>query len=62
MNRVRAQGDNRPMAGNPAAMNDLRAILADRQRLYARADAALDTAGRTVPESRAALLALVQGG
>lgn len=62
MNRVRAQGDNRPMAGNPAAMNDLRAILADRQRLYARADAALDTAGRTVAESRAALLSLVQGG
>ena len=62
MNRVRAQGDNRPMAGNPAAMNDLRAILADRQRLYARADTALDTAGRTVSESRAALLALVQVG
>lgn len=60
MNRVRAQGDNRPMAGNPAAMNDLRAILADRQRLYARADAALDTAGCTVSESRAALLSVVR--
>lgn len=50
------------MAGNPEAMNDLRAILADRQRLYARADAALDTAGRQVAESRLELAELVRGG
>ncbi len=62
MARVRAQDDNRPMAGNPEAMNDLRAILADRQRLYARADAALDTAGRQVAESRLELAELVRGG
>lgn len=50
MARVRAQGDERPMAGNPQAMDDLRKILASREPLYARADAIVNTANRTVDE------------
>jgi len=45
MARVVAQGDMRPMAGNSEAMDDLRSILAEREALYARADASLDTDG-----------------
>jgi XRE family transcriptional regulator, aerobic/anaerobic benzoate catabolism transcriptional regulator len=43
MNRVIAQGDLRPIAGNRAAMSDLKAILAAREADYARADTRLDT-------------------
>jgi XRE family transcriptional regulator, aerobic/anaerobic benzoate catabolism transcriptional regulator len=43
MNRVIAQGDLRPMAGNRTAMDDLKSILAAREPDYARADARLDT-------------------
>lgn len=51
MNRVVAQGDMRPMAGNREAMDDLRRILANREQLYAKADAVVETSGRTVGES-----------
>ena len=60
MSRVRAQGDERPMAGNPGAMDQLRSILEARRALYARASATLDTAGRTVDASLADLLALIE--
>lgn len=43
MQRVVAQGDLRPMAGNRAAMNDLKTILSAREADYARADMRLDT-------------------
>ena len=43
MDRVRLQGDNRPMEGNSQAMQELRAILSSREKLYARADAMVDT-------------------
>lgn len=46
MSRVVAQGDLRPMTGNRAAMNDLKAILAAREPDYARADARLDTSAQ----------------
>jgi XRE family aerobic/anaerobic benzoate catabolism transcriptional regulator len=59
MNRVLEQGDTRPMADNEQAMADLRRILDGRAALYAKADAAVDTAGRTVEESFAALEAVV---
>lgn len=59
MSRVLAQGDRRPMAGNSEAMEDLRRILAQREALYRKADAVLDTAGRTVEESLVELAALV---
>ncbi|HEX6977681.1 MAG TPA: helix-turn-helix transcriptional regulator [Alphaproteobacteria bacterium] len=59
MNRVIAQGDYRPMADNAEAMEDLRRILAGRESLYAKADATIDTSGRTVAESLAELLAVI---
>jgi len=48
MDRVKRQGDNRPMAGNPAAMAQLRSILTDREPLYALSDATVDTGEQTV--------------
>jgi len=48
MRRVRAQGDLRPMAHNPDAMNDLVAILDARAVDYRRAHAQLDTSRKSV--------------
>jgi XRE family aerobic/anaerobic benzoate catabolism transcriptional regulator len=50
MSRVVAQGDMRPMAQNPEAMSDLERILAERNQLYSKADATINTSGRTVQE------------
>jgi len=60
MDRVRAQGDTRPMAGNPAAMDQLRSILTSRESLYDRALAQLDTSGRTTAQSLTDLRALIE--
>jgi XRE family aerobic/anaerobic benzoate catabolism transcriptional regulator len=49
-NRVVAQGDQRPMAENPHAFEELRALLAARQKLYARADRTIDTSDRTIKQ------------
>ena len=46
MNRVVAQGDLRPMAGNRTAMNDLRSILAAREADYGRADIRINTSAQ----------------
>ncbi len=51
MSRVLRQGDTRPMAGNAEAMDDLRRILDNRKALYAKADAGLDTSGRTLDDA-----------
>jgi len=51
MERVRAQGDLRPMADNPRAMVQLREILKSRQSRYQQADYHLSTRARTVDES-----------
>ena len=54
MSRVIAQGDMRPFdsgGANTEALEDLRRILASREALYARADAVVDTAARTVKQS-----------
>lgn len=59
MTRVREQGDERPMAGNPEAMAQLRSILTSRETLYGKAQAQLDTSGRDVEESLDQLLALI---
>ncbi|HKY95569.1 MAG TPA: helix-turn-helix transcriptional regulator [Kiloniellales bacterium] len=59
MGRVLAQGDRRPMADNPEAMDDLRRILTEREALYAKADRRLDTAGLTVQQALERLVALV---
>jgi XRE family aerobic/anaerobic benzoate catabolism transcriptional regulator len=42
-NRVVQQGDQRPMARNPHAMAELRALLAARERFYSEAEVVVDT-------------------
>ena len=59
MSRVRAQGDTRPMAGNPEAMEQLKFILTSRDALYDQARAKLDTTGKSVSQSLEDLLALI---
>jgi XRE family aerobic/anaerobic benzoate catabolism transcriptional regulator len=59
MSRVIAQGDLRLMSENKEAMADLERILAARTPLYARADAVVDTAGRSVEASFSGLLAVL---
>jgi XRE family aerobic/anaerobic benzoate catabolism transcriptional regulator len=51
MARVIEQGDLRPMADNARAMDDLMAILASREPLYAKADFVLDTSGKSVQQN-----------
>lgn len=60
MMRVRAQGDERPMAGNPEAMEQLKSILTSREALYQQAEAQLDTSGLTVDQSITRLLTLIK--
>lgn len=48
MQRVVAQGDTRPMAGNAEAMEDLKRILAGRAPFYRKADLTFDTSGKTL--------------
>lgn len=48
MKRVVDQGDDRPMAGNRQAMQDLRNILSSREALYAQADAVIDTSSMDI--------------
>jgi len=55
MQRVMAQGDMRPMAGNREAMDDLRRILDGRSAFYARADLQVETSGRSLDEAFSAL-------
>lgn len=61
MARVRAQGDNRPMDGQPRAMDQLCTLLDARSAEYARADARLDTSGKTEDQSLKAILKLIRG-
>jgi XRE family aerobic/anaerobic benzoate catabolism transcriptional regulator len=60
MNRVAAQGDMRPMAGNQEAMEDLKGILAHRTPFYAKAEMHLDTSARPLDESFLSLRAMVR--
>ncbi len=62
MERVRAQGDTRPMAGNPEAMERLKRILSAREGDYARATAQLDTSGAKTKESADALVKIIKKG
>src|SRR5215510_12782617 len=59
MKRVMAQGDMRPMANSARAMEDLVSILRSREPLYAKADVALSTSGRTPEQNLAELLRLI---
>ena len=60
MNRVRAQGDMRPMQGRPEAMVQLRALLEARDADYKRAEASLETSDKTPENSLDDLLALIR--
>lgn len=56
LERVLAQGDRRPVEGRPRAMQELRAILSEREPAYGRCERTVDTSGRR-PEAIAAELA-----
>ena len=62
MQRVIAQGDRRPMAGSQWAMADLRKILAGREPLYEKADASLNTSGKTAKQAAGELAAVLKAG
>jgi XRE family aerobic/anaerobic benzoate catabolism transcriptional regulator len=62
MERVVAQGDMRPMAGNPHAMADLRNILAGREALHRRADVEISTSNRSAEETLDAVVAALPHG
>jgi len=61
MQRVVAQGDLRPMAGNREAMDDLKRILDGRAAFYSKADATLNTSGRGEDDVLDALSSLAAG-
>ncbi|HET7197414.1 MAG TPA: helix-turn-helix transcriptional regulator [Burkholderiales bacterium] len=60
MSRVIAQGDMRPFKGRAAALDEIRKLLADRNRLYGRAELVLDTSGKTPKAALAELKELVK--
>lgn len=60
MERVRAQGDVRPMQDNPQAMIQLRQILRSREALYTQSDHVLDTSGKSVDQSQIELSQLIE--
>jgi XRE family transcriptional regulator, aerobic/anaerobic benzoate catabolism transcriptional regulator len=60
MARVIAQGDMRPFKGRSAALDEIRRLLADRDRLYSRAELVLDTSGKSARSSLSQLLSLVK--
>jgi XRE family aerobic/anaerobic benzoate catabolism transcriptional regulator len=61
MQRVIAQGDMRPFKGRSAALDEIRTLLADRERLYSRAHASVDTTGKTVRQTFAELRKVTSG-
>ena len=60
MLRVRAQGDTRMFSGSMAPVDQLKAILQSREKLYAKAEAELDTSTNTVAASMRELARLIQ--
>ena len=60
MSRVRDQGDLRPTGDDRSAMQELRAILHNREPLYARAQAFVDTANRSVGHSADDLVSVIE--
>lgn len=58
--RVAEQGDLRPMAGNPRALEHIVSLLGERSIRYARADFAVDTSGRPPEACVAEIEALAQ--
>ncbi|MEO6409320.1 MAG: helix-turn-helix transcriptional regulator [Burkholderiaceae bacterium] len=60
MQRVAAQGDLRPMAGNREAMQDLKGILAGRAAFYSKAEFHLDTSAALLQPTFLALRTIVR--
>lgn len=60
MKRVQAQGDLRPMAASPEAMDDLRRILSGRAAFYSKAEFKLDTSAQALEPTFIALRKLVR--
>ncbi len=60
MQRVAAQGDLRPMAGNREAMEDLKGILAGRAAFYSKAEFRLDTSAAPLEATFMTLRGLVR--
>ncbi|MBK9363932.1 MAG: helix-turn-helix transcriptional regulator [Rubrivivax sp.] len=58
--RVQAQGDLRPMAASPEAMDDLRRILSGRAAFYSKAEFRLDTSTQALEPTFIALRKLVR--
>ena len=56
----RRAGRHAAVQGNSAALDEIRQLLADRDRLYSRADVVLDTSGKTLRASLSQLLSLVK--
>ncbi len=50
LSRVAKQGDTRPMQGNTRALEQLKALLAQREAEYARAEFTLDTGGKMLED------------
>lgn len=61
MQRVRDQGDLRPMRDDRSAMQELRAILLNREPLYARARAIVDTSGLDMEAAADRLIETITG-
>ncbi len=60
MRRVTAQGDLRPMAASPEAMDDLKTILAGRTAFYSKAELHIDTSAQSMIETFEVLRAAVR--
>ena len=60
LDRVREQGDLRPMSNESDAMHELVAILTSREPLYGRARAVLDTSGEALEASAEKLARLIE--
>jgi XRE family aerobic/anaerobic benzoate catabolism transcriptional regulator len=50
----------RPFKGRSAALDEIRRLLADRERLYGRADVTLDTSGKSLRQSLAEIRKAIQ--
>lgn len=59
MLRVMAQGDMRPMSGNPEALSQLKRILENRMPLYERAHSLLDTSEKSFEQSSEELSSMI---
>ncbi|MGB4059705.1 MAG: helix-turn-helix transcriptional regulator [Burkholderiaceae bacterium] len=61
MNRVRAQGDLRPMAASAEAMEDLKTILAGRSAFYSKAQLRINTSDQSLGDTFVLLRTAVRG-